>query len=257
MQRTLSLWLCPSTVLKQQLRSALVAGQWRGDTALTLPLFWRQSTISPVFFGRYPRSSHYSFVPPSLPIPNMPSRFCGRKAKCTPPLVSRLNLDTLETRRTVTKTTMMYKLTSSQDDISPNPHTHRKTSSRSSWRACRNILMGRYVYPMSYREPDWLEASGAPFQNKEPVPQMFFLSLRHQTLKLHSPYSAQAETLHYMHTPSIAFQHLPPKEGCRKPVLWVCTTCCSISGPGLQNHHRRLGKPPHPALPSPSFYLSI
>ena len=30
--------------LKQQLRSALVAGQWRGDTALTLPLFWRRST---------------------------------------------------------------------------------------------------------------------------------------------------------------------------------------------------------------------
>ena len=27
--------------LKQQSRSAQVAGQWRGDTALTLPLFWR------------------------------------------------------------------------------------------------------------------------------------------------------------------------------------------------------------------------
>ena len=49
--------------LKQQLRSALVAGQWRGDTALTLPLFWRWSTVSPVFFGRYPRSSLHSFVP--------------------------------------------------------------------------------------------------------------------------------------------------------------------------------------------------
>ena len=40
---------CSSTAvqarqLKQQLRSALVAGQWRGDTALTLPLFWRRST---------------------------------------------------------------------------------------------------------------------------------------------------------------------------------------------------------------------
>ena len=43
--------------LKQQLRSAQVAGQWRGDTALTLPLFWRRSTVSPVFFGRFPRSS--------------------------------------------------------------------------------------------------------------------------------------------------------------------------------------------------------
>ena len=52
--------------LKQQLRSAQVAGQRRGDTALTLPLFWwRRSTVSPVFFGRYPWSSLHSFVPSS------------------------------------------------------------------------------------------------------------------------------------------------------------------------------------------------
>ena len=56
-QRTLSLWLCPAQQLKEQLRSAQVAGQWRGDTALTLPLFWRRSTVSTVFFGRFPRSS--------------------------------------------------------------------------------------------------------------------------------------------------------------------------------------------------------
>ena len=56
--------------LKQQLRSAQVAGQWRGDTALTLPLFWRRSTVSPVFFGRFPRSSLHSFVPfPLCPRP--------------------------------------------------------------------------------------------------------------------------------------------------------------------------------------------
>ena len=36
-QWTLSLWLCPAQQLKQQLRSALVAVQWREDTALTLP----------------------------------------------------------------------------------------------------------------------------------------------------------------------------------------------------------------------------
>ena len=53
--------LCDSA--QQQMRSAQVAGQWRGDTALTLPLFWRRSTVSPVFFGRYPRSSLHSFVP--------------------------------------------------------------------------------------------------------------------------------------------------------------------------------------------------
>ena len=74
--------------LKQQLRSALVAWQWRGDTALTLPLFWRRSTVCPVFFGRYPWSSLHSFVsfPPPLPpapvpVPNKPPRFCGHKAK--------------------------------------------------------------------------------------------------------------------------------------------------------------------------------
>ena len=37
-QRTLSLWLCPSTAVEtaaRQLRSAQVVGQWPGDTALT------------------------------------------------------------------------------------------------------------------------------------------------------------------------------------------------------------------------------
>ena len=62
-QRTLSCDSAQALQLKQQFRRALVAGQWRGDTALALPLFWRRSTVSPVFFGRYPRSSLHSFVP--------------------------------------------------------------------------------------------------------------------------------------------------------------------------------------------------
>ena len=67
--------------LKQQLRSAQVAGQWRGDTALTLPLFWRRSMVSPVFFGRFPWSSLHSVDPSqSVPVPNRPSRLHGRKA---------------------------------------------------------------------------------------------------------------------------------------------------------------------------------
>ena len=77
------------TLPNQQLRSALVAGKWRGDTALTLSLLWRRSTVSPVFFGRYPRSSLHSLAlfppPPSVlpspgPVPNNKQpRFCGRK----------------------------------------------------------------------------------------------------------------------------------------------------------------------------------
>ena len=61
--------------------NCVVPGQWRGDTALTLPLFWRRSTVSPVFFGRYPWSSLHSVVLfPPIPVPNKPPRFCGCKA---------------------------------------------------------------------------------------------------------------------------------------------------------------------------------
>ena len=62
--------LCDSVQAQQQLRSAQVAGQWREDTALTFPLFWRQSTVSPVFFGRFPQSSLHSVIPfPLCPRP--------------------------------------------------------------------------------------------------------------------------------------------------------------------------------------------
>ena len=44
--RTLSLWLCSTQQLKQQLCGTLVATQWRGDTALTFWLFRRRSTAS-------------------------------------------------------------------------------------------------------------------------------------------------------------------------------------------------------------------
>ena len=86
-QRTLSLWLLKHGSWNSNwlCSSALVAGQWRGNTAaLTLPLFWRQSTVSSVFFGRYPRSSLHFFVPiPPVQVPNKPPCFCGRKAKCS------------------------------------------------------------------------------------------------------------------------------------------------------------------------------
>ena len=65
---------CPAHQLpKQQLRSAATS-RWAmaraGTPPLTLPLFWRQSTVSPVFFGRFPRSSLHSLVPfPLCPRP--------------------------------------------------------------------------------------------------------------------------------------------------------------------------------------------
>ena len=66
--------------LKRQLRGALVTAQWRGDTALTLPLFWRQSTVSVVEPSLF-RPFSPPPPPPSPPVPNKPLRFCGRKAK--------------------------------------------------------------------------------------------------------------------------------------------------------------------------------
>ena len=78
---------CPALQLKQQLHSVLVTGQWQRHTALTLPLFWRWSTVSPVFFGQYPQSTLHSLVllhppppPPPVPVPNKQRHFCGRNA---------------------------------------------------------------------------------------------------------------------------------------------------------------------------------
>ena len=67
---------CPAQRLKQQLRSVQVTGQWRGDTTLTLPLFWRRSTVSPVFFGRFPRSS----LSLSRPLPTLSPSLIGHLA---------------------------------------------------------------------------------------------------------------------------------------------------------------------------------
>ena len=89
--------------LKQQLHSAEVAGQRRGDTALTLPLFWRRSTVSSVFFGRYPRSSLHSFVPPlptpPVPVPNKQPRFCGHKTAWSRSHVRQERSESAEERR--------------------------------------------------------------------------------------------------------------------------------------------------------------
>ena len=43
---------------------------------LTLPLFWRRSTVSPVFFGRFPRSS----LSLSRPLPTLSPSLIGHLA---------------------------------------------------------------------------------------------------------------------------------------------------------------------------------
>ena len=40
---------------------------------------------------------------------------------------------------------------------------------------------------------------------------------------------ARSDVVGVAHTPSIAFRHLPPKEGCRKPVLGVWVWSCVYS----------------------------
>ena len=76
-QQTLSMWLCPARQLKRQLYSALVTVQWRGNTTLTLPLFWQRSTVSPVFFGWYPQLSLH----PPPPIPSLISHLASVDVK--------------------------------------------------------------------------------------------------------------------------------------------------------------------------------
>jgi len=71
---------CPAQQLKEQLRSAQVAGQWRGDTALTLPLFWRRSTVSGLFRAvSAVEPFTLSFPSHSVPVPNRPARLCGKQ----------------------------------------------------------------------------------------------------------------------------------------------------------------------------------
>ena len=81
-QRTLPLWLCPKH------------GSWNSNcavhyslrngegtrTALTLPLFWRRSTVSPVFSGRI-RGRAFTLWPSSPPSPSLISNLASVDVK--------------------------------------------------------------------------------------------------------------------------------------------------------------------------------
>ena len=59
---------CSAQQLKEQLRSALAATQWRGDTTLTFLLLWRRYTASSVFrVGARGRAFTLSPLPPPPP----------------------------------------------------------------------------------------------------------------------------------------------------------------------------------------------
>ena len=45
-------------------------------------------------------------------------------------------------------------------------------------------------------------------------------------------------------TPSVAFRHLPPKEGCRKPVAGVCVCVCVFGGLGGSREGGKVGGGP-------------
>ena len=82
-QRTLFCDSAQARQLKQQLRSALVAGQWRGDTVLTLlaAVHNLSGLFSDGILGRaFTLSLSSPPPPPPSPVPNKQSRFCGRKA---------------------------------------------------------------------------------------------------------------------------------------------------------------------------------
>ena len=84
-QRTLSLWLCPSTAVETAIaqctsRCAMARGH-RLNTSIVLAavhglsaLFRAVSAIEPSLFRPLP-------PPLPVPVPNKPPRFCGRKAK--------------------------------------------------------------------------------------------------------------------------------------------------------------------------------
>ena len=72
---------CPARQLKQQLRGALVAAQWRGDTALTTSIVLAAVHGLSGLFRAVSAVEPSLFSPPPVPVPNKPPRFCGRKAK--------------------------------------------------------------------------------------------------------------------------------------------------------------------------------
>ena len=74
--------------VKMELSPLLVTVHWRGDTALTLPLFWRWSTGSLGSFSGCKHGRAFTLSPSSspVPIPNKQPHFCGHKATWSSPL---------------------------------------------------------------------------------------------------------------------------------------------------------------------------
>ena len=71
-QRTL--WLCPSTAAETAIAQCTSrCAMARGHRTLTLPLFWRRSTVSPVFFRALSAVEAFTLSVPFPPPPPLPS----------------------------------------------------------------------------------------------------------------------------------------------------------------------------------------
>ena len=125
--------------MKRQLRSALVAGQWRGDTALTLPLFWRRSTVSPVFFGRYSRSNLHSFVPFPRLSPSLISILASVDVKQNGPQNSSYKMTCVGTEFLIQSDVCLHDQIHCTRDMCLKQFTcHKKT--------CRRTELGGLIY---------------------------------------------------------------------------------------------------------------
>ena len=82
-QRTWSLWLCPSTAVETAI--AQCTSRWemarghRLNTSIVLAAVHGLLGLP----DRWTRSSLHSSAPSASPVPNRPPRLCGRKAKCS------------------------------------------------------------------------------------------------------------------------------------------------------------------------------
>ena len=122
-----------STAVERAIAQCTVAGQWRGDTALTLPLFWRRSTVSPGLFRAV------SAVEPitSVPFPTLSPSLIGHPA----------SVDAKQHKRG------RRERVSGSTARAPTPHSKHRFPAPSSKEGCRQPVLGVWLRPGRRRRP--------------------------------------------------------------------------------------------------------